>query len=164
MSEIVSNYHVNEHTMALLPATNFEYDTKVLESNRQLFVKKTPIHLIKSACLNGCSTYDGRRSAVTYQTGAQRKVPIPISPSKNLFTFPTCSPNEFNCHWIFYNHVHSIIPYHASHKSVVKSMIIFKNGQKLAMTESYYLLEKQMQRTAVCILQYASFQHQRFMI
>ncbi|MFD1037198.1 competence protein ComK [Virgibacillus byunsanensis] len=163
MTDVLVNYHINNQTMVLQPASHFEYNTIVYEVNRTLFVNKTAIQLIKAACLSGGAAYDGRRTAVMYQTGANRKVPIPISPSKNIFAFPTRSPSKFDCHWIFYNHIESIKPTHTSQKNT-KSIFSFKNGQQLAMNESYYLLEKQMQRTAFCILQYTAFLNHRFTI
>ena len=44
------------------------------------------------------------------------------------------------------------------HKDVMTlpANIIFKNNQSLSMNESYYVLQKQYQRTAMCILQYST--------
>ncbi|WP_138418259.1 competence protein ComK [Aquibacillus sediminis] len=160
----IPNYHVNERTMALIPAYHIEYDTIVLEAGRQLFVQQPAIQIIKSACLDGYSTYEGRRKAVNYQMGVKRKVPIPICPMKNIFTFPTQAPTDYDCHWIFYHHVQSIEPYSSNEDSTIQSMITFKDGQHLPMKTSHHSLEKQMQRTAICILHFASFQQQRFTI
>lgn len=164
MNKVLTHYQINEQTLALLPAFHFDYDTIVLEVDRTLYVKMKPLQLVEQACLDGGATYEGRRGAVTYQTGAKRKVPIPICPQRNLFTFPTQSPSEFTCHWIFYTHVHAITPCRTTKKSNIKAIITFKNGQQLPMSESYYLLQRQMQRTAICILHYTDFQNHRFTI
>ncbi|WP_138419866.1 competence protein ComK [Aquibacillus sediminis] len=164
MTNVLIDYHVNEQTIALLPATHIDYDTIVLEVGRKLYVKKTPLQLIKQACLAGGASYDGRRKAVIYQMGVKRKVPIPICPQRKLFAYPTQSPSEFNCHWIFYHHVQSIRPNLSIKNPDIKTIITFKNGEQIFMNESYYVFEKQMQRTAICILYNTDFQNQRFTV
>ncbi len=136
--------------MALLPVAHTDYNTIVFEFNQQLFVKETPWQLIQSSCLENCSTYEGRRAAVMYHMGIKRKVPIPINPSKNLFTFPTHSPTEFECSWIFFNHILEIIQHPSIEKNSLQSIITFKNNQQLPVNVSHYILEKQFQRTGVC--------------
>lgn len=138
--------------MALLPAAHTDYNTMVIERNQQLCVRKTPIQLIQTSCLANCSTYEGRRAAVMHHFGIKRKVPILINPSKNLFTFPTHSPTDFACSWIFYSHVSDIKPF--LKKPNVKSIVIFKNGQELPMDVSHYILEKQYQRTRMCLCEF----------
>lgn len=137
--------------MALLSATHIDYGTIVLETNGRLYVKQTPTQIVKASCLEGHSTYEGRRKAITYHTGAKQKVPIPINPHHNIFAFPTNSPENFNCNWIFYNHVKYIKTAHSPYEPQ-QSIIVFKNGQELPLPESQYILTKQMQRTAMCIL------------
>jgi competence protein ComK len=150
---ILEHYDINRST---LPAAHMDYSTIVLEGNRQLFVKKTPLQLIKAACLDGWSTYEGRRKAVMYLTGSKQKVPIPVNPRDNIYAFPTQSPKEFNCSWIFYHHVKFIHPTHVKTEDPIQSIITFKNHQELPMNESCYVLEKQMQRTAICILSFSN--------
>ncbi|MDL4842469.1 competence protein ComK [Aquibacillus rhizosphaerae] len=152
MKEIFNDYAITEHTMILSPAAHVDYQTIVLEHNRKLFVKKTPIQLIKKACLEGGSSYDGRRSAMIYLTSCRRKVPIPIDPNKDIFAFPTHSPSQYSCEWIFYNHIRLIRSSINSMSNNPVCMITFKNGQQLTTESSYYTIEKQMYRTAMCML------------
>lgn len=157
MHKILTHYHVNYRTMLLLPARHIDYQTIVLEIDRKLFIKETPLQLIKQACLDGGASYDGRRAAVMYQTHFARKVPIPISTSKKIYTFPTHAPNHFDCHWIFYHHIQYIQPHHDKSNPNIQSMVLFKNGQKLLLEQSYYSLDKQMQRTTMCILRHTAY-------
>lgn len=152
MKQIIDQYEVNQNTMALLSVANMDYSTLVLEENQQYYVRKTPIQIIKAACLEGGSTYEGRRSAVSYKTRSQQKVPIPINPKDKIFAFPTHSPKSFHCNWIFYYHVKYISTYKSPGQQNVQSVIAFKNGQPISLYESRYILEKQMQRTAMCII------------
>ncbi|MBB6454557.1 competence protein ComK [Salirhabdus euzebyi] len=155
MTIIQNDYNVNEKTMALIPIFHHEYDTLVLETDRQIHVKKTPLQIIKTACLHNGSSYEGRRDAIIYQTASKRKVPIPINTSNKTFAFPTHSPTQFHCTWIFYNHICHIHPNKTPKTNT--STIMFHNGEQLTLKESHYVMEKQMQRTALCILKFCSF-------
>ncbi|MCC3359634.1 competence protein ComK [Bacillus sp. REN16] len=155
MKIIHPTYEVNPLTMAILPAREIEYSAIVKEVHRIIYVRQTPLQIIKAACLEGGATYEGRRKAVTHLTGAIQKVPIPINPRRNIFAFPTHSPTAFECNWIFYHHIKAIVPSQQT-SNTTQSIIQFKNQQELPMTESHYLLEKQYTRTAMCVLQYAT--------
>lgn len=148
--DMLMDYEINEKTIALKPAYHTKYDTIVYETGKQFYIKKPAFQLIQEACLHYGSSYDGRKESVIHHTGYKRKVPIPISISKNIFTFPTHSPSDFNCAWIFYKHVESIKRYSPASNRNPESIVIFKNGMDLTFKVSPYILEKQMQRTAIC--------------
>ncbi|MFS1517107.1 competence protein ComK [Bacillus sp. SCS-151] len=152
MEKVLQEYDINQSTMILLPATHCDYDTIVYEQQQQLAIAKTPLQLVKAACLEGGATYDGRRKAMTHLTGSKQKIPIPINPQYDIFAFPTQSPHRFENSWIFYHHIKSIEPYEAPTNTTIQSIITFTNGEQLQMKESHYIVEKQMQRTAMCII------------
>ncbi len=152
---ILENYEINKDTVVLMPARHIDYETIVLERNAKFYVKKTPLELIRAACLEGGSTYEGRREAVIALTGSQNKVPIPIEPLQHIYAFPTHSPKQFDCCWLFYHHVKSMKPHP---KSSSKTLVTFKNSRELTVPVSYYSLEKQMLRTSQCILRF-SYRH-----
>ncbi|GGM40547.1 hypothetical protein GCM10011351_28430 [Paraliobacillus quinghaiensis] len=129
MSEVVIDYYVTNRTIALLPVKHFEYDTVVIEVGCKKYVKQTALQIIKQACLDGASSYQGRRSAVSYKTGIKRKVPIPINLVKNIYAFPTQSPSQYDCSWIFYNHILCVTPNVPTSETDYKSIITFKNNQ-----------------------------------
>ncbi|MEH7380460.1 competence protein ComK [Bacillus sp. JJ1533] len=155
MKTIQPFYEVNPQTMAILPAREIEYSAIVKEVHNIIYVRQTPLQIIKAACLEGGSTYEGRRKAVTYLTGAVQKVPIPINPRRNLFAFPTHSPTAFECTWIFHHHVKTIRP-SGNNNPTTQSIIHFKNYDELPMNESPYILQKQFTRTGMCILHYST--------
>ncbi len=149
---VYKTYEINKETMALVPARHIDYDTIVYEAHQILYVKQRPLNMIKAACLEGGATYDGRRIAVIHQTGADHKTPIPINPSQDIYAFPTQSASNFDCNWLFYHHVRSILP-HPKHPN--QSLILFKNGQDpLTIDISLASLEKQMHRTSFCIVKF----------
>jgi len=150
---ILPDYEIHGGTMAVLSATAIEYSSIVLETDQTLYIRKMPLQLIKDACLEGGSTYEGRRIAVTHLTGAQNKVPIPINPLEHIYAFPTHSPQLFECNWLFYHHIRAIKPVH---KHPGETMIQFKNSNEpLKVPVSYNTLHKQMHRTAYCIVRFS---------
>ncbi|RDW21436.1 competence protein [Oceanobacillus arenosus] len=151
MQSILSEYTITDRTMALLPAKHHEYDTIVFEQNNKLYVKKTPMQLIKQACLEHYSTYEGRREAVKHHTGFRRKIPLPINPEQCLYAFPTHSTTDYECCWIFYHHVLYIKAFQSDTNPNIKSMNTFKDFQQVPINVSSYILHKQMQRTLTII-------------
>ncbi|WP_343800340.1 competence protein ComK [Bacillus carboniphilus] len=149
MRVILDHYDIQSNTFALIPVKHMNYCTKVIEKDRTIFVRKPPLKIIKEACLHGYSTYEGRRSAIMYLTGFRRKVPIPINLQLNLIAFPTLSPTQLDCIWIFSSHVKSLQQLESA-KNKNQSILTFINGQELLINESVFVLEKQIQRTAYC--------------
>ncbi|MEH7379101.1 competence protein ComK [Bacillus sp. JJ1533] len=154
MNQIQEFYEINPQTEAILSVAEIEYSAIVLEEDRKILVRQTPLQIIKTACLEGGASYEGRRKAVIHLTGAIQKVPIPINPRRKIFAFPTHSPTTFECNWIFFHQIKAIAPAKIS-SPTIQSIIYFKNNQSLSMNESCYVLQKQYQRTAMCILQYS---------
>ncbi|WP_088032000.1 competence protein ComK [Evansella clarkii] len=152
--EVVQEYVINRKTMALIPAFHFEFCTIALESGREYFVKRPPLELIKAACLNGGSDYNGRRSAVKHKTGMKRKLPIPVDIDENIFAFPTFSPAHPDCSWIMLSHVDSIV----SDRKVSSgaTILTFKNGHKINLKLRSELVQKQLYRTSYCMTCFAS--------
>lgn len=146
--QVLENYEINEKTMAVLSAAHTDYYSIILEGSRKLYVKKTPMELIKTACLEGGAGYNGRRASVTYRTGIQRKVPIPINEVKNIYAFPTQSPSQFGCHWIFPSHIRNLAidPYTKN-----GCLVIFKNNKIISIDVSIKSMEKQIHRTSHCV-------------
>lgn len=150
MQHILTHYKINERTLALLPAKHMNYATIAYEHNKQYFVQQTPIQLVKAACLDHGSTYQGRREAVMYHTGYKRKVPIPISTSREIYTFPTSKSTEFECIWVFPTYIQSVIHHPAPKTHSAQSIVQFKNGLQLPLDISSYIIHKQMERTSAC--------------
>ena len=143
-------YKVNQKTIALLPAKAVSHDTIAWEENQMLYVRQTPLEIIKESCLVYGSSYEGRRQAVTYNTSYQKKLPIPLSRQKHIYAFPTHATRNFDCHWIFSEHILQIIGSSTTKEAIIQ----FKNNQMLPLSVSRYVLEKQFHRTLECMLQH----------
>ncbi|MCL7748760.1 competence protein ComK [Halalkalibacter alkaliphilus] len=150
--QVIKDYEINRDTIALLPAYHSDYYTIVLERDQEYYVKQTPMQLIKEACLEGGADYAGRRKAVIHKLGVQSKVPIPVNPLDQIFAFPTHSPKLHECSWIFYHHIRSI---RVNAHEPSQTIISFKNYKELPLSISYPSLEKQMHRTAYCIVRFS---------
>lgn len=159
MVKVLDSYEVNQDTALIKSAKHFEYQTIVYERGQTLYVKQTPLKIIKNACIEGGASYDGRRQSVTKKIGVQQKVPIPIDPIYNIYACPTASPKQFECSWIFYHHVKTIESITAI-TDTYRSIITLTNNQQIPMEESFNLLEKQMQRTAYCIMKFSNIHNQ----
>lgn len=142
---IVNKYMVNNRTMIIMPVEAIAYYAVVKEVDRIVFVKQTPLDIIKENLLIGGSDLDGRRRSITYKLGMQKKLPMPINPPRNIYAFPTHSPKYFHCQWIFAEHINQI--HHAKNNKNYKSIILFKNGEEVYLEVSAYILDNQVMRT-----------------
>src|SRR5690625_1097525 len=148
MNQVQSKYIIHEHTMALIPARSIEYDTVVMEQDKKVHVRKTPLEIIKAACHDEWYTYDGRRRAVSHHTNFQKKVPIPINAEKGIFFFPTRSPSHFETIWLSYKHIIQTIEIS---RKPAQTKIIFYNGVEIVVPISSHILRRQMERTFECM-------------
>lgn len=141
----VNKYMVNENTMLIKPIEAIEYYAVIEEMNRKVFVKQTPLEIIDENLLIGGSDFNGRRRSITYKLGMQKKLPMPINPPRNIYAFPTHSPMIYHCQWIFAEHIDQIHP--VKNNKNYKSVILFKNGEKIYLEVTPSILDKQLIRT-----------------
>lgn len=146
LPKILDYYSINEHTIAILPAFEIEYEAIIIETNNILHVKQNPFKLVKENCLDNGASYDGRRHSVVHLTGFSRCVPIPINPRKDIFAFPTHSPKNMNCSWIIFKHIVQI----ERTKNKQQSIIHLSNGQSLTVDMSFHTLFNQKFRAFIC--------------
>ncbi|WP_405098912.1 competence protein ComK [Oceanobacillus sp. FSL H7-0719] len=148
---VLDDYTIQDNVIALLPANSNEYRTIVLTSNEKLYIKLTPLEIIKASCYHNFSSYEGRREAVKYLTNFQNKVPIPVNTSGGIYAFPTKSPTNDDCVWLFYHHIKSIVDNQkGGMKSEFPSTVHFVNNTELPLNISHFSLSHQFYRTAVC--------------
>ncbi|SES76008.1 competence protein ComK [Salinibacillus kushneri] len=150
--KFLSDYSICERTMMIKPIDHPDFYSIVFEPNHKIYVKKPPFEMIQQACIDNGETYNNNRQTVIYHTGYKQKVPIHISISRKIYTFPTHSPKHIDCEWIFYRHVKNIQPILSSENTLYNSMITFKNNLTQKLRESDFTLKRQMNRTSTCIL------------
>jgi len=148
---VLEDYTIQSNSIALLPAKCIEYHTIVLTSNEKLYIKRTPLEIIKASCYQNFSSYEGRREAVKHLTDFQKKLPIPVNTFQDIYAFPTKSPTSDDCVWLFYHHIKKIVDNHKiDMECEFPSTVHFVNNTELSLNISHFSLSHQFYRTAVC--------------
>ncbi|WP_102026468.1 competence protein ComK [Salirhabdus sp. Marseille-P4669] len=137
---ILKDYKINRNTMALLHVPSAEYQTRILEKDKEIYCTKTSMQLIKEACISGGSTYIGRKKAMEKILRVKSKLPIPINPTEGLFFFPNMSPKEHNCTWIsFFN----INDYKKFGNDITKTEVVLSDNRKIIVNTSFMSMNRQ---------------------
>ena len=135
---MLDNYEINQSTLAIVPINNNE--SKVIEEEGTIGIKKTTTGIIDDSCRFFGSSYLGRHEGTESLLGINYKAPIVIEESKEIIFFPTASPRVEDCHWISLKHVDKL------KKNNGHTKILFKNGEELELNVSYGSLENQLLR------------------
>lgn len=146
-----STYLVHEGNNALLPGKALDYSTIVLSTFEKIYVKSPPLKIIEESCYRDYASYDGRRKAVRYMTGYSNKLPIPVNTARKIYAFPTKSPANPDCIWIFFNRIKKLEDKTHDSDSTNRSVVHFIDGTSLPLDVSFYTLEQQYKRTKHCI-------------
>lgn len=147
--EVVEDYLINPRTIILLPARHIEYETIIIEQNKQFLVRKTALELMENACSRYGSKFDGRRKSVMEKTGFKRRVPIPVSIHFDIYAFPTHAIKDYDCIWIFANHVQYVGQIREQGAKEI-SLVVFNNGLQYKLDVSQYTLKTQLDRAKMC--------------
>jgi len=147
MLKIQPTYQINRNTQAILPVRAIDYQALIREKMQEVYVKQTPLAIIKANCLDGGASYQGRRSSAVHLLGSANKVPILIYDRAQIYAFPTQSPTNFDCIWLFAQHILKINKQLQPDNPSLTSRITFRNSTTFDLKESSYLLQKQLNRT-----------------
>ncbi|WP_026691423.1 competence protein ComK [Alteribacter aurantiacus] len=150
----VEEYTVRYQSLALLPHADMVYQAKVVELDRTVFVAQPCMKIIEESCLNGGASFNGRRDAVLFHTGFQKRVPVPLSISHQICAFPTHSPHIHDCAWIFTQHIKKVSDIEEKGNKAKKkahARVHFTSGQHLDINASKHVLDKQMTRASHCM-------------
>lgn len=141
-------YGVGLGTQAIGPAWHVKYQSIIHDQKGIFYSTATPLQLIKEACSIYFGTYEGKRDCVIQYLGYYQKTPIPISIIHSLYAFPTTSPREHKCVWIFLHHI-AYFDEHPNDPS--KTVIFFNNGTHLVVDTPPSIIYKQIGRTLACL-------------
>ncbi|KEK24869.1 competence protein ComK [Bacillus gaemokensis] len=141
----VENYVVNKKTMALLPIILGEKTivTRVVEVEDSFFMFQKPLDIVEQSCRKHGSSFLGRKEGTKELTRITHKAPIAISPTDQLYFFPTYSYSRKECAWLSHFHI-------ANNKELADGnlMIRFINGLGVKLEMSKSSFENQQNRTA----------------
>jgi competence protein ComK len=143
------NYEITPTTLAILPAYHEQFQSKILDLQGEFYSSEKPIKLIERACLEGGSTLEGRRKSLQYKKSFYQCPPIPVNPLEDIYAFPTCSPESYDCIWLFYEHIHYYQP------KQPHLLVTFHNQMQVEVPISIAVMKKQMARTESCIVLYS---------
>ncbi|WP_242161756.1 competence protein ComK [Bacillus cereus group sp. BfR-BA-01522] len=141
----VENYVINKKTMALLPVILGEKNviTRVIEVEDSFFMFQKPLDIVERSCRKHGSSFLGRKEGTKELTRITHKAPIAISPTDQLYFFPTYSYSRKECAWLSHFHI-------ASNKELADGNLIIRFinvfAVKLEMSKSSF--ENQQNRTA----------------
>ncbi|WP_410981658.1 competence protein ComK [Bacillus cereus] len=141
----VENYVVNKKTMALLPVILGEKRivTRVVEVEDSFFMFQKPLEIVERSCRKHGSSFLGRKDGTKELTRITHKAPIAISPTDQLYFFPTYSYSRKECAWLSHFHI-------ANNKELADGNLIirFINGLAVKLEISKSSFENQQNRTA----------------
>lgn len=139
----VNHYAISEQTEAIIPARHIDYQSIIYERDKRIYVNQRPLSMIKAGCIKGGATYEGRVIAMQQLLQIRQKVPVPIQPHRHIYAFPTASPRNFDCSWIFPNHIQAIIDEH------VGVTVVFTHTRQ-HLNLSLHTLKRQLNYTTRC--------------
>ncbi|MCM3306951.1 competence protein ComK [Priestia megaterium] len=141
------NYRIGLTTKALIPVNHPIYSTKVLDETGEYMLKRTCKQLLEEACIQELSTFNGSIAAVREMFPYKQLTPLVINRSKAIIAFPTLSPNDYHCIWIFASQVHTSQT--LALVDPTSTLIYFKDGTTIPVNLSYYSLEKKLARAVM---------------
>ncbi|SFM25691.1 competence protein ComK [Gracilibacillus orientalis] len=141
-------YRITTETLAILSMYDMKYQSKIIEMTNDVFVKEPPFTIIKTNCLFGGSSYNGRMEAVKYYLDFQQKIPVPIYPTERIYAFPTKSPNDISCIWLFWHAIQSI----QTNPYGTQAHLVNNETITITLAESQYSIQKQYERTGMCMV------------
>lgn len=138
-------YIINRKTQAITGINTGYYRTKIYEVDNVLYVKESPLTIVKNSCIQYGSSFSGRQKFVKQMIKLNSKLPIPIKPAYRLFFLPTKSYRNEKCIWFSYYHVKNYFVYKN------KLFVILQNNQKIPVDISLNQFDLQMKRMSQVI-------------
>lgn len=162
-NNLIEEYEINPHTMAILPTTyGSKTYSEIMEIDNQFISPFKPMEIVKKSCSYFGSSYDGRKDGSKRLTGITHKAPIIVDPHTGIFLFPTTSPSNPQCIWISHEHVLTWEPGDNN-----MTVITFRNKQKLLVPMSIRSFDNQMSRTSrlrISFIQHIQYMDQKYPI
>jgi competence protein ComK len=144
-------YEIGLKTMAVMYHADASFQTRMIDLDGDYLTSKSPQKLFDEICLKHGSTYEGRREAVVQSLGYEKRTPFLPAPLLGIYTFPSASPQHFDCVWLFPRHILQIVPHPANHHH---SIVTFHNGSELVVKARPAFLKAQYERTAASALRF----------
>lgn len=135
---MLDNYEINKNTLAILSLPDNK--CRIMEETGTYEVNKSSKRVLDDSCKYFGSSYQGRFEGTKALLGYNYKSPIIVEESQEIVFFPTNSPRIEKCNWLSLNNIKCF------EKLDNKTIVTFKNNQKLIVDISYESLENQIFR------------------
>ena len=134
-------YEIDLSTLMLIGID--DESTKVVTIDNDFIVNDNCKNIINNSCRYFGSNLNERVNMTKRLTNIVSKTPIIIEESRNIIFFPLKSTRENNNIWISYNNLDKYL------KENDKTVLEFKNGKKIIIKFSYYIIDNQITRSLI---------------
>lgn len=148
---MLDSYEISTDTYAIVPVN--DNVTKIVEKDKELFVSKSSIEIVKDNCMFYGSSFNGRYECSKSILKCSYKLPIVVEESSPIVLFPVSSPKYSNSIWFSLQNINHIS------KQGKGSKILFNCGKIILFDNSCIVLKNQLLRAVQ--LKCAMYERQR---
>lgn len=134
-------YEIDLSTLMLIGID--DETTKVVTLDDEFIIKLSSKSIIQNSCEYFGSSLSDRIKSTNRLVKMASKTPIIIEESRNIIFFPLKSSREKCNIWISFNNLDK---YYKDKKTTV---LEFKNGKKIILEFSYYIIDNQITRSLI---------------
>ena len=138
---------ISPETKAVSWSDSAYFQSEMLEKEKTVKSKYSPLKIIDFTCMINGSTLKGRNEAVKRILNAATKLPVPISPQRGIYMFPTAAAKSPQCIWLAFEHIKGYEERNAM------TYIEFNDGTGLFTEASLNTIDSQYKRTSHLIVQ-----------
>jgi len=135
---------IDPQTLVIHPIFEGPMKTHIISTHGTYTSKVSQLELLNLACMRYFSTYEGRIRASRFQMEFHKKTPLLIA-ENSIEAFPTKSPSNPECMWIF-NHSFRV-KFHTTKSSI----LYYDSGVEIVVNASIHTIEKQRSRMIMMI-------------
>ena len=118
-------------------------NTKVITKDNEFIIKESAKKIVDNSCRFFGSNLQERINATNRLVKMASKTPIIVEETRNIIFFPLKSTREKVNIWISFNHLENYV------KDGNNTILTFKNGKKVSIKFSYYIVDNQVTRSLI---------------
>lgn len=138
--EQMQSYEINPKTMALL-YNEATLGSIIIETDRIIYCVLTPNQIIKRSCILLGISYEMRRESIRRILKKSQMLPVIMDSYEKIIVFPTSSPRNEKCEWLFFNH---IIDNHPNKYNKKYTIVTFSNGISQKILAASSVIDRQL--------------------
>lgn len=132
-------YEIDLSTLMLIGID--DETTKIVTTENEFIIRESCKKIMDNSCKFFGSSLTDRIKATNRIVKMASKTPIVVEDTRNIIFFPLRSTREKNNIWISFNNLDTYS------KDDNKTVLIFKNGKKINLNFSYYIIDNQVTRS-----------------